>query len=364
MIGGGAAAPPPEVAAASAAVKDGHIEDALQLLDRALEREPECAAAHVVRGMALLALGRFEEGFVAYEQRRRVPGFEGNAPPLPRWDGRSMPGGTLLLWDEQGYGDTIQFVRFAARAVDRSGARVALYAHPRLCRLLRGSPGLRVGVGPRPRAGAWPPAQAQLSIMSLPTVLGLGAEELEGTTPYLAAETALAAAWRTRIDTLATVTGRRPRVGLVWQGNLLHVDDRRRSIPLAALAPLVERFAGCVTFVALQVGPALQALAAARLPIVNLGGTLDRGPDAFIDTAAVISGLDLVIACDTAVAHLAGALGATVWVVLARPCDWRWGRDCARSPFYGTARLFRQPAPGDWDGALAAVATALEQRVR
>jgi ADP-heptose:LPS heptosyltransferase len=152
----------------------------------------------------------------------------------------------------------------------------------------------------------------------------------------------------------------RPRIGIAWQGNALHPRDGRRSIPLAAFAPVVRAWAGRAAFISLQKGPANDAIAAAALPLIDFGVDLDGDYDAFVDTAAVMAALDLVITSDTAVAHLAAALGVPVWVVLARPCDWRWGREGDRSAFYSTARLIRQRHPGDWSGAMDELAIALQ----
>jgi hypothetical protein len=343
---------PAEVREANLAIRAGRIDDAIALLDRALARDPGCAAAHSTRGMALLSQGRFEEGFAAYEWRHRVRGFEGDRPALPRWDGGAAEGRTLLLWDEQGLGDTIQFARFAAPAARASEARIIVCANPRLCRLLRS--GAR-GWEMRGRDRGFPPADLQLSLMSVPAALRLGARDLGDVTGGLAAEAEVVSFWRDRLAGL----GPRPRVGLTWRGNPAHPDDPRRSAPVAALARFVRRWAEKVSFVSLQKNAASQELDTGTLPIVDLGPELDVGPDAFVDTAAAMSTLDLMLTTDTAAAHLAGSLGLPVWLLLARPCDWRWGHEGERSPFYETARLFRQPAAGDWDGLFDLVGGAL-----
>jgi hypothetical protein len=344
----------PEIAAATAARRQGRSHDALALLDRAIVRVPDCAHAHAMRGMALLGLGRFEEGFAAYEWRQRVPGFEGDRPALPRWDGEALAGKTLLLWDEQGFGDTIQFARFVELA-RQSRARVVLRVHPRMRRLLsacRGADAVEA------REGRPPVAAAQLSLMSIPAVMRLGAADLTADGAWLAPEPELARDWRRRLDVLAPRPGL--RIGVAWQGNPLHPDDGRRSIPLSAFAPLVRAWEERATFISLQKGRAREAIVATALPLVDLDADLDVGRDAFVDTAAVISALDLVITSDTSVAHLAAALGAPVWLILASPCDWRWGEHGQQSLFYPTARLFRQPASGAWTAVFEDVAASLE----
>lgn len=347
---------PPELAAASAiANEDGRVEETIALLDRAITRLPECAEAHAMRGMALLSVGRFEEGFAAYEWRHRVPGCEGNKPALPRWNGEPLPGKTLLLWDEQGFGDNIQFARFVERAARSSQAHIVLHVHPAVHRLMascRGADAVEA------REGRPPAAHAQLSLLSIPAALRLGAADLLAEAPWLAPEPALVQHWRGRLDVAAWRP--RPRIGVAWQGNPRHPRDGRRSIPLAAFAPVVRAWAARATFVSLQKAPASDAIITNALPIVDFGVDLDGGYDAFVDTAAIMSSLDLVITSDTSIAHLAAALGVPVWVVLSRPCDWRWGQDGERSAFYPNARLLRQRDPGDWSGAMDELAVALE----
>jgi hypothetical protein len=343
---------PAELRPARQAFRDGCLEEAIALLDRALAREPDSAAAHCSRAMILLAQGRFQEGFRDFEWRHRVRGFEGDRPFFPRWDGRLATGKTLVLWDEQGAGDTIQFARFTTAAVRASRARVVVCVAPRLCRLLGG--GAR-GWEVRDRRRGFPPADLQLSLMSVPAVLGLGAGDLAGDIPTLAPESELVAFWRDRLRGL----GPRPRVGLSWRGNPRHPDDQERSAPFAAVAAFVRRWSDRFTFVSLQKQGGRQGLNGPDPSIVDLGPELDLGPDAFVDTAAVMSTLDLVLTTDSAVAHLGGSLGLPVWLLLARPCDWRWGVDGETTPFYRTTRLFRQPTAGDWEGLYARLDAAL-----
>jgi hypothetical protein len=347
---------PAEIRPARLAFRDGRLAEAIALLDRALAREPDSAAAHCSRAMILLAQGRFQEGFQAFEWRHRVRGFEGDRPWFPRWDGRPAPGKTLVLWDEQGAGDTIHFARFAAVAARASRARVVVCLAPRLCRLLgSGARGWEV----RDRNRGFPPAELQLSLMSVPAVLGLGPEDLAGDSPTLAADPDLVAFWRDRLRGL----GPRPRVGLTWRGNPRHPDDKERSAPFAAISGFVRRWSDRFTFVSLQKQGGLEGLNGPDPAIVDLGPELDVGPDAFVDTAAVMSTLDLTLTTDTAVAHLAGSLGLPVWLLLARPCDWRWGVDGDTTPFYRTARLFRQTAAGNWDSLFARLDAALAARL-
>jgi hypothetical protein len=356
VLAEGEPALPLEVAAASAIVRDGGgVEEAIALLDGVIARLPACAEAHALRGMVLLSLGRFEDGFAAYEWRHRIPGHEGSKPALPRWNGEPLPGKTLLLWDEQGFGDNIQFARFVERAARSAQARIVLHVHPAVRRLMascRGADAVEA------REGRPPFAHAQLSLLSIPAALRLRAADLPAEKPWLTPEQSLAEGWRRRLDVAAPRP--RPRIGIAWQGNPLHPRDGRRSLPLAAFAPVVRAWAERAAFISLQKGPASDAIAAAALPLIDFGADLDGGYDAFVDTAAAMSALDLVITSDTSVAHLAAALGVPVWVVLGRPCDWRWGREGACSIFYPNARLFRQRVTGEWSGAMEQLACALE----
>jgi hypothetical protein len=331
---------PPLLRSAMVLFEEGESAAALPLLDRAIAAVPDLAEAHTYRGLALLSLGRYREGFACYAWRERIPGWKAPPSPAPRWDGGRLDG-TLLLWDEQGLGDTIQFARFIRAASRACGGRVLLSAHPRLVRLLHTCAGLG---GVASRAALVPPADAQLPLMSLPAVLGVGAEDLADGAPYLAPEEKLVTSWRARLE----AAGPAPRIGLVWQGNPAYADERRRAVPLQALRPLLARHPSW-TFVCLQKTAGAEPLrgSAERIAVVDLGAHIDLGRDGFVDTAAVLTSLDLLVTADTSVAHLAGALGRPVAVLLARPCDWRWGLAGDRTPFYPTARLFRQETPGD-----------------
>jgi hypothetical protein len=345
---------PPLLRSAMVLFEEGESAAALPLLDRAIALHPDLAEAHTYRGLALLSLGEYREGFAAYAWRERIPGWKAAPSPARRWDGRPLDG-TLLLWDEQGLGDTIQFARFARAAARVSGSRVILSVHPRLVRLLRTCSGLDGVVS---RAALVPAADAQLPLMSLPAALGVNEEDLAGGTPYLAAEERLVASWRDRLESI----GPAPRVGLVWHSNSAYAEERRRAVPLQALAPLLERHPSW-TFVCLQKSADGQPprIASKPVAVTDLGADVDRGRDGFVDTAAVLMSLDLLITADTSIAHLAGALGRPVAVLLARPCDWRWGVAGDRTPFYSTARLFRQRTAGDWASAVDQLCCALDR---
>ncbi len=334
--------------------EQGRLADALAAYDAALAADPGHAAAHGNRAMLLLLLGRLEEGFAAYEGRWQMPGFATARRDFgcPVWTGERLDG-VLLIHAEQGLGSAIQFVRYAALAAERCG-RVVLECQAPLLRLFRQSlAGPEGPVAEVVRKGdPLPPCDRHAPLMSLPHLLATRLASIPAAIPYLAADAADLAGWRERLEPAP-----RPRVGLVWSGNPRHENDRHRSLPAAALAPLVAGSAA--SFFSLQVPARAEDLAA--LPpgrVVNLAPYLGD----FADTAAAISTLDLVVSVDTAAVHLAGALGRPAWLLLPHIAEWRWlvGRD--DSPWYPSLRLFRQRAAGDWAELIDRVGAALAAR--
>ncbi|NUB09459.1 tetratricopeptide repeat protein [Azospirillum sp. Vi22] len=310
-------------------------------LDALLASRPDHADAHLARAVSRLVRGDLRAGWEEFEWRpRRLP-----APP---WAGEPLDGRRILLHAEQGFGDTIQFARYAP-LVTRAGGRVILDVHPLQFRLLRSlGPEIQVLVrGPAPA-----PHDLHCPLMSLPRAFGTDLTSIPAPPAYLAAEADEVARWGRRIAEIETGKGSGPRVGLVWAGNPNHRNDRNRSIPVERLAPLLDT-PGLRLF-SLQTGDAKAARPAA-LP------DLTAGIRDFADSAAILANLDLVIAVDTATIHLAGALGVPAWLLLPYAPDWRWLLDRADSPWYPSLRLFRQPRPGDWDSVLGAVATDLER---
>ena len=335
--------------------EQGRLTDALAAYDAALAAEPGHAAAHGNRAMLLLLLGRLREGFAEYEWRWRMPGFA-TAPRdfgCPAWTGDRLDGGTLLIHAEQGLGSAIQFVRYAALAAERCG-RVVLECQAPLLRLFRQSlAGPEGPVAEVVRKGdPLPPCDRHAPLMSLPHLLGTSLASIPAEIPYLAANAADRTRWRERLAAMPA-----PRVGLVWSGNPRHENDRNRSLPAAALAPLVAGTAA--SFLSLQVPARAEDLAA--LPpgrVVNLAPDLRD----FADTAAAVSALDLVISVDTAAAHLAGALGRPAWLLLPHIAEWRWLVGRNDSPWYPSLRLFRQRAAADWAELIDRVGAALTAR--
>ncbi|WP_109118917.1 tetratricopeptide repeat-containing glycosyltransferase family protein [Azospirillum sp. TSO22-1] len=339
------------------AARGGRDDEAEALFRRALAANPGFAEAHTELGMLRLAKGSFRDGFAEFEWRRREAVWRSQAPQLPGkpWAGEPLDGRTILLHAEQGFGDTIQFCRFAPR-LRQLGARVLLLCPKPLRRLLDSLPGIDGVVA----AGEPLPAfDVHLPLLSLPAALGTTLETIPAGIPYLQPDPAAAAAWRQRLGAHEGL-----KVGLVWAGAARRHDiaaslvDRRRSLDLAQLRPL----AGVkgVRFVSLQVGEA--AAQAGGWPADSALIDPTAGVGDFADTAAVVANLDLVISVDTAVAHLAGALGRPVWLLSRFDGCWRWLRGRADSPWYPTLRVFRQPSPGDWPAVVRRVAAELESR--
>ena len=318
--------------------------EALDSYARALALRPDYPEAHWNASLSRLALGDFEGGFAAYEWRWRKSNLVSplRAFPQPLWLGQEpLRGKTILLHAEQGLGDTLQFCRYARR-VAALGADVVLEVQPALKPLLAGLEGAgRVCA----KGEALPPFDCHCPLLSLPLAFATRLDSIPAEAAYLRADPERAAAWRARLGESAG-----PRIGLAWSGNAAHVNDRNRSM---ALARFIALAAGPGQFVSLQkqVREADLALLRERPDIVHFGEALAD----FADTAALVANLDLVLTVDTAVAHLAAALGKPVWLLLPFNADWRWLLERGDSPWYPSMRLFRQPGPGDWDGALARV---------
>lgn len=322
----------------------GRLEEAEALYRDLLRRDPQDPRAHYNLGLLLLVAGRFPEAWPEWEWRFRADPALAQRFQAPVWTGGPLEGRTLLVHAEQGMGDMLQFARYLP-LLPRDG-RIVLEVHPPLVRLLGQVPNVDavLAIGE-----ALPAHDLRLPMMSLPLALGLtGAGDIPATVPYLAADPARVAAWRSRLDALP---GR--RIGVVWAGNPERMRmDRRRSLPAAALAPLAA-IPG-VSLVSLQKGPA-----AAEAAEAGVAADWTRELTDFTDTAALVAALDLVIGVDTAVIHLAGALARPVWLLNRFDTCWRWERGCADSRWYPTLRQFRQATPGDWTSVVAEAAAAL-----
>ena len=329
-------------------VEQHRYDDAIAAYDRALALDAGFATARWNRSMARLTLGR-PEGWEDYETRLTMPELGGRlpTPAVPQWRGESPAGMTIMLDGEQGFGDTIQGLRYA-RVLAELGARVIVRVHPALATLAATAPGVAAVVAPEatPDCDAWAP------MMSIPGRLGSHPQgDVATSEPYLRADGERVRALRAR------VVADRPRlaVGLAWSGNPRHANDRRRSCPLARLVPLLER--DRCTFHSLQ-----HVDGEDQIDSVPAAGRIVLLPERndFDGKAALVAALDLVISVDTSVAHLAGALGRPVFVMLPYAPDWRWGLGSATTPWYPSARLFRQRRVGGWDDVVHDVGAALD----
>jgi Flp pilus assembly protein TadD len=332
----------------------GQHDEALACYRRALELQPDWAEVHTNLAQALLMQGEWMEGWKEERWRWRLddPKSRPRSFPQPLWDGGDVHGNRILLHAEQGFGDTIQFARYAPLVVARGG-RVIVECHLELHRLLQTLDGIDQLVA---RGQPLPPFDLHSPLMSLPLIFETTLQSIPSQAPYLHADPQASEEWRRKLsDDPAAL-----KVGLAWAGNPRQKADRKRSMPLSAFAPLAQ--VNGVSFYSLQKGEAA-AQAKNTPPGLKLIDWTEQLSD-FADTAAFISQLDLVISVCTSVAHLAGAMGKPVWTLLASAADWRWllGRD--DSPWYPTMRLFRQSARGDWTGAMLRVIQALEELLR
>jgi predicted negative regulator of RcsB-dependent stress response len=340
-----------------AAQAGGRVDEALANYRKAIGADPNLASAHYNLALLSLLTGDFATGWREYEWRWRVPGFPSPMRKYsqPKWDGSNLAGKTLFIHAEQGVGDTLQFARFLPLICQRA-AKVIFEVQPPLLRLMQANPLGATEVIGRFDINAMPEGfDLQLPLLSAPAALGMLEPFLDvNHYPYLQADDALRNHWR---QLLKDVVGF--KVGLAWAGSKDHGDDRFRSIALKKLGPLVQKD---VRFISLQVGPASVEAKDPDIGIPLLDWT-DNIKD-FADTAAIIAELDLVICVDTAVAHLAGALGKPVWLLVPFMPDFRWQLNRDDTPWYPLMKLFRQSKRSDWTDVVGTIAKALEDRVR
>ncbi len=315
---------------------EGDLETAEAAFRRALLIAPDLPEGHLCLSLLLLLTGRFQEGWEHFEwrwQTRQQSGERRDFAP-PQWRGEPAEGKILLLHGEQGFGDTIQFSRYAARAAAR-GLRVIMEVQPPLRRLLASTPGCERVIG---QGEALPDFDLHCPMMSMPLAVGTDIPPL------------------VRLDAeAAALSGAGHKIGLVWAGKPRAESpekaafDRRRSLNPERLAPILA-VPGCSFFSLQKGGPPIPAGA----PITDLM----QGIEDFAETASLIAALDLVISVDTSTAHLAASMGKPVWLMNRFDSDWRWGTEGEESPWYPTMRIFRQSSLGDWDGVIAAIAAA------
>ena len=324
----------------------GKLLEALACFDQALHHNAGRAETHCNRAFLRLLQGDWAQAWPEYEWRLQTEDFPRCPFQQPRWDGSALAGRTLLVLAEQGLGDTILFVRYVLLLRER-GHRVIFQCQPPLMPLMTSCLGSEDLFA---QGAAIPAFDVYTPLLSLPGTLGTTPTNVPCGVPYLHAKPELVEQWKQELRCQQNLAeGTRIRIGIAWQGTPTFRGDRQRSIPLTQFGRLAQ-IPG-VLLISLQKGPGVDQLARLnrQFPVLDLGSRLDTTSGAFMDTAAIIRNLDLVIASDTAVPHLAGALGLPVWLALALVPDWRWLLDRQDSPWYPTMRLFRQKFYGDWD---------------
>jgi hypothetical protein len=331
----------------------GHFKEAINYFRQVIHLAPDNVSAHFNLSLLLLRLGQYEEGWREYEWRFHKPDWRKGYPwkyRKPRWKGENFNGKTLLVHCEQGYGDSIQFVRYLPLVKSRGG-QVTFEVPGPLMGIFQSIPGvdrimhLSTDSPPGENFDLYAP------LMSLPGIFRTVPESIPNDVPYLHADTGRASLWTNHATT------ENGRIGIVWAGSKVHVNDKRRSCSPDHFEPLT-RIPG-LQFYSLQTEVSADQIQSSRLSdrVTHWG---DRFND-FSDTAAAVATLDLLITVDTAVAHLAGAMGKPVWLLLPFVADWRWFVDGSHSPWYPSMRLFRQTAPDDWSGVFKQVALALQR---
>lgn len=330
----------------------GRFDKAMSEFKRSLALNPELAEGHSNLGALQLLLGDFEQGWEGYEYRKLWGGeckIDAKAV-WPVWNGQPIAGKKLLILDEAAHGDIIMLARYFPMLAEL-GADATFQCRPRMLELLKNAPGVRLVTGTEPGERF----DYQVHLFSLPRAFSTQLETLPEHNPYIPyieADPALVAKWAARL-------GRHGfKIGIAWQGNPDPKVDMARAAPLSAFAPLAK--IPNVRLISLQKGFGAEQIASSGVKVETLGEDFDSGPHAFLDTAAVMANLDLIVSVDTSVAHLAGAMGRPVFVALKHVPEWRWMLLRNDSPWYPAMRLFRQPARGDWSAAFAAMAKAVE----
>jgi tetratricopeptide (TPR) repeat protein len=339
---------------AGALMAQGKWQEAQACYERAVALDRDFAPAHKNLGWMRILRGDDEHGWPEYEWRLGTKEFPLRRCPQPYWDGLSLAGRAILLHSEQGLGDTLQFIRYVP-LVKAQGARVIVEvpkALVPLCRTMAGIDDLVACGQPLPEF------DVHCSLMSLPALLRTRSDAIPANVPYLFADPELVKQWREKLGGAGEY-----KIGVAWQGNPQPLWDRQRSFPLACLEP-VAKVPG-VRLYSLQKKHGVDQVAklADRFTVTDLGSTLDENTGAFIETAAVMMNLDLVITCDSAIGHLAGALAVPFWLANSFVPNFRWLLDRTDSPWYPTARLFRQKRRGEWGPVFEEMARVLSERL-
>ncbi|MCP4253872.1 MAG: tetratricopeptide repeat protein [Candidatus Scalindua sp.] len=333
--------------------ESGKPEEAIAYYKQAIEIKPDCAQAHLNLAFALLLIKNFKEGLKEYEWRLRLKRHASENYQKARWDGSALNGKSILVYTEQGIGDSIQFIRYLP-IVKAQGGYVIFECPQNLSRLLNNCAGIDKIVEKSPQDKSSMQFDVQIPLLSLPGIFDVTADSIQENLSYIKPDPVLVSQWHARIGHDNNL-----KVGIVWSGNPEHKNDRNRSCSLDYFAYLTSIHG--LTFYSLQKEPASTEVdnQADDLKIINLNSELKD----FADTAAAISNLDLIISVDTSVAHLAGAIGKPVWTLLPLVPDWRWMLDRDDSPWYPSMRLFRQTQLNDWVGVFKQVKEALIQEL-
>jgi len=335
----------------------GRLGEAEDSLRSACALYPELTDLRWNHALALLMSENYQEGWIAYDARRAIPGFAIREQTLPPWAGSDLAGRTLLAHAEQGFGDTIQFCRYIHQFADQDGD-IVFQVPSRLIPLLR-SLNCKAEITDSPKAAAR--CDVRVPLLSLAHLLGPRAPFWPESGAYVTPESDRLTDWKDKLaGDLAGQT--RLTIAIAWQGDPRYQADKTRSIPLAAFAPLADL--PTIRLIRLQQGPGCPRIEtfAERDSIVPLGETIDQD-GAFLDSAAILANIDLMITSDTALAHLAGALNVPTWLALSKIPDWRWGIQGDTSVWYPSMRLFRRFSPGDWGPVFNSIAISLKEKL-
>lgn len=330
--------------------KQGRFSEALSYSNHALDLVPNFYEALFSRSLLYLLKGNFEKGWLGFEYRWKLIDIHKKRFDKPQWRGESLNGKTIFLWAEQGLGDTIQFIRYVSLIKKCSGT-VVVRCHPYLLEILSSIEGIDRLISKDEEA---PDFDFHIPLLSLPGIFKTTLDTIPSDIPYINSPPE----YKDKFHEILNQHEKLFKIGIVWGGNPRNINDHNRSCRLQYFQPLLKL--DNVSVFSLQKGPQAKKLTEyLNGNIHNIGSLLHN----FADTAAVVMNLDLVITVDTAVAHLAGALGKTVWVLLPFYPDWRWMLDRNDSPWYPTMRLFRQSKPGDWKGVFDQVKEALNKMI-
>jgi tetratricopeptide (TPR) repeat protein len=329
----------------------GHLDEAISYYQKAVEIRPNFVNAHFNMSLTNLLSYNFKQGWAGYEWRWKLEGKIQHNFSQPLWDGSDIRGLTILLHAEQGFGDTIQFIRYVP-LIAQQGAEVIIWCQEALASLLQNVKGIKQVFA---RGEQIPQFDVHCPLASLPFVFDTVLESIPAIIPYITVDSLLVRQWFNKIQR----DNSKLKIGIAWSGSKTHIRDRYRSCALETFSPLTQL--DNIALYSLQKGEAIKQAMNPPEDMKLIDYTEEISD--FSDTAAFIENLDLVISVDTVVAHLAGALGKPVWTLLPFAPDWRWMLNREDSPWYPTMRLFRQPVPGDWNSVMKKVSEELQKLV-